>query len=61
MYSRKFGIHGMISALLAFAILGVSAFVLDRGYLFSAPAGVVKVEKLTSVETLDEVDVIAQK
>ena len=61
MYSRKFGVHGMISAFVAFAILGIGALVLDRGYLFSAPAGVVKVEKLTTVETLDEVDVIAQK
>jgi hypothetical protein len=51
----------MISALLAFAILGISAFVLDREYLISAPVGVVKVERLTSIETLDEVDVVAQK
>ena len=61
MYSRKFGIHGMISALVAVAILGITALVLDRGYLFAAPPGVVKVEKLTTVEPLDEVDVIAQK
>jgi hypothetical protein len=51
----------MISAFVAFAILGIGALVLDRGYLFSAPAGVVKVEKLTTVETLDEVDVVAQR
>jgi hypothetical protein len=61
MYSRKFGVHGMISALVAVAILGICALVMDRGYLFSAPPGVVKVEKLTTVEQLDEVDVIAHK
>lgn len=61
MYSRKFGIHGMISAFLAVAILGVTALVLDRGYLFAAPAGVVEVAPLTPVTALDEVDVIAQR
>ncbi len=61
MYSRKFGIHGMISAFVAFAIIGISALVLDRGYLFSAPPGVVKIEKLSTVEPLEEVDVVAQK
>jgi hypothetical protein len=61
MYSRMFGVHGVISALVAVAILGICALVLDRGYLFSAPPGVVKVEKLATVEALDEVDVVAQK
>jgi hypothetical protein len=61
MYSRKFGIHGMISALVAVAILGISALVLDRGYLFSAPAGVVKIDQPSLVVELDEVDVIAHR
>jgi hypothetical protein len=61
MYSRKFGIHGMMSAVIALTILGISAVVLDRGYLFSAPAGVVKVGQPTPVETLDEIDVIAKR
>jgi hypothetical protein len=61
MYSRKFGIHGMISALLAFAILGVSAFVMDREYLFAAPAGVVEVGPITPVTTLDEIVVVAMR
>ena len=61
MYSRKFGIHGMISALLAFAILGISALVLDRGYRISAPDGVVMIERPTPIAALDEVDVIAHK
>ncbi len=59
MYSRKFGIHGMISAFVAFAILGVSALVLDRGYLLSAPGGVVEVEQPTTIEALDEIIVTA--
>lgn len=61
MYSRKFGIHGMISAFVAVAILGIGALVLDRGYLFAAPAGVVEVAPLTAVVALDEVDVIAHR
>jgi hypothetical protein len=61
MYSRKFGIHGMMSAVIALAILGISAVVLDRGYLFSAPDGVVEVGKPTPVETLEEIDVIAKR
>ena len=61
MYSRKFGVHGMISAFVAVAILGICALVMDRGYLFSAPPGVVKIEKLTTVEPLDAVDVIAHR
>jgi hypothetical protein len=61
MYSRKFGIHGMMSAVIALAILGISALVLDRGYLFSAPAGVVQVDQPTPIEALDEVDVIATR
>lgn len=59
MYSRKFGIHGMISAFVAFAILGISALVLDRGYLSSAPGGIVEVDQLTTIEALDEVIVTA--
>jgi hypothetical protein len=51
----------MISAFVAVAILGVTALVLDRGYLFAAPAGVVEVAPLTPVTALDEVDVIAQR
>jgi hypothetical protein len=61
MYSRKFGIHGMISAVVAFAILGISALVLDSAYLFSAPAGVVRVGQPTPVEALDEIVVIARQ
>jgi len=60
MYSRMLGVHGMISAFVAFAILGVGALVLDRGYLFSAPDGIVVVEKLTPVVALDEIVVIAR-
>jgi len=59
MYSRKFGIHGMISAFAAVAIIGISALVLDRGYLFSAPGGVVEVAAPTLVEALDEITVTA--
>jgi hypothetical protein len=61
MYSRKFGIHGMISALVAFAILGVTALVMDREFLFAAPAGVVEVGPITPVTTLDEIVVIAMR
>ena len=59
MYSRKFGIHGMISAFVAVAIFAFSALVLDRAYLFSAPAGVVEIDPLSPVEALDEIIVIA--
>jgi hypothetical protein len=61
MYSRKFGIHGMISALVAFAILGVTALVMDREYLFAAPAGIVEVGPITPVTALDEIVVIAMR
>ena len=61
MYSGRFGIHGMISAFVAFAILGITALVLDRGYLFSAPAGVVEVDQPAPVEALDEIDVVSQR
>ncbi|MGH8251606.1 MAG: hypothetical protein ACREVI_13065 [Steroidobacteraceae bacterium] len=61
MYSRKFGVHGMISALVAVAILGIGAFVLDRGHLFSAPGGVVEVGRLTPVVLLGEVTVVAKR
>jgi hypothetical protein len=55
MYSRKFGIHGMISAITAFAILGISVLVLDQGYVSAAPAGIVEVGRLSPVQTLDEI------
>ncbi len=61
MYSRKFGVHGMISAFVAVAILGTSALVLDRGYLFAAPGGVVQVDALTPVVALDEIIVTARQ
>ena len=61
MYSRKFGVHGTISAFVAFAILGVTALVLDRAYLSSAPGGVVEVGQLTPVQVLDEIIVIAAR
>lgn len=61
MYSRKLGVHGMISAFVAFAILGISALVLDRAYLFSAPGGVVTVGQPTPLEALDEIVVVAQQ
>jgi hypothetical protein len=61
MYSGKFGIHGMIAAIVAFAILGISVLVMDQGYLFSAPAGVVQVEKPAPIEALDEVDVVGTR
>jgi hypothetical protein len=51
----------LISAFFAFAILGVSALVLDHAYLFSAPGGVVQVGQPTPVEALDEVIVIARQ
>ena len=60
MYSRKFGIHGMISAFVAVAIFGISALVLDRAYLFSAPVGIVEVEQLSTVVALEEIIVIAR-
>ena len=61
MYSRKFGIHGMISALAAVAIFAFSALVLDRAYLFSAPVGVVEVDQPTLIEALDEIIVIVSR
>ncbi len=61
MYSRKFGIHGMISAFMAVAIIGISALVLDRAYLLSAPGGIVEVGRLTPIESLDEIIVIATR
>jgi hypothetical protein len=61
MYSRKLGIHGMISAFIAVAIFAVSALVLDRAYLFSAPAGVVEVDQPTVIETLDDTIVIGAR
>ena len=61
MYSRKFGFQGLISAAVAFAILGIAALVMDHGYLFSAPGGTVQVEQPTVVEPLDEITVIAKQ
>jgi hypothetical protein len=61
MYSRKFGIHGMISAFAAVGIFGITALVLDRAYLFSAPAGVVEVGRVTPVEVLAEIVVVAKR
>lgn len=61
MYSRKFGVHGMISAIVAVAIIGISALVLDHGHLLSAPAGVVEVGQPTPVQLLDAVTVIAKR
>jgi len=52
MYSRAFGIHGTIGAVIAVAILGFSALVLDRAHLISAPAGIVEVGELAPVEAL---------
>ena len=59
MYSRMFGAHGTIGAVVAVTILAISALVLDRGYLFSAPSGVIEVKALTPVTALDEVVVTA--
>lgn len=61
MYSRKFGIHGMISAFVAVAIIGITALVLDRAYLFSAPEGVVQVERPSPVQALDEIVVSVKR
>ena len=61
MYSRKFGIHGMISAVFAVAMFATSALVMDRAYLFSAPGGIVEIGQLTPLEALDEIIVIAHR
>jgi len=50
----------MISAFVAVAILGISALVLDRAYLFSAPGGIVEIEQLSTVVALEEIIVIAR-
>jgi hypothetical protein len=55
MYSRMFGAHGTIGVVVAVAILAISALVLDRGYLFAAPVGVIEVAQPTPVVALDEV------
>ncbi len=60
MYSRKFGVQGMISAGIAVAIFGISALVLDRAHLFSAPVGVIEVHQPSPVEALDEIVVVAR-
>ncbi|HET8692970.1 MAG TPA: hypothetical protein VFM30_12635 [Steroidobacteraceae bacterium] len=51
----------MISAAIAFAIVGICALVLDREYLFSAPAGVVEVAQMSPVQPLDEVTVVGDR
>ncbi|MEX1084690.1 MAG: hypothetical protein ACRETI_04805 [Steroidobacteraceae bacterium] len=51
----------MISAFVAFAILGISALVFDRAYLFSAPDGVVEVDQPTPIEALDEIVVSSKQ
>jgi hypothetical protein len=61
MYSRKFGAHGMISAIVAISLLAIGAFVLDRGYLLAAPGGVVQVDRLTPVQSLDEIVVVSKR
>ena len=50
MYSRMLGIHGTVSAALAVAIIGLSAVVLDRAYLISAPAGTIEIGEISPVE-----------
>lgn len=52
MYSRMFGIHGTISTLLAVAILGFSALVLDRAHMDAAPVGTVEIGELVPHEVL---------
>jgi hypothetical protein len=49
----------MISALVAFAILGIGVFVADYGHPFTAQVGVVEVGPITPVTTLDEIVVVA--
>lgn len=61
MYSQRFGIHGVISAFFALAILGIAVLVFDRGYLFAAPAGVVQVDQPAPIEQLGEVSVVAKQ
>jgi hypothetical protein len=51
----------MISAILALAILGISALVIDREYLFSAPGGVVEVDQPVLIQTMDEIVVSANR
>lgn len=64
-WANGFGIHGTLSAVLAAAIVGASALVLDRAHLAAAPAGIVEVGELAPVDalpdvaTLDEIVVIA--
>jgi hypothetical protein len=49
----------MISALVAFAVLGLCAFVADYGHPFTARVGIVEVGPITPVTTLDEIVVVA--
>jgi hypothetical protein len=51
----------MISAIVAVTILGISSLVLDRGYVFSAPDGIVEVGQPIPVEPLDTVIVVAAR
>ena len=51
----------MMSAVIALAILGISAVVVDRGYPYSAPVGVIKVGHPTPIESLDEIIVTASR
>jgi len=50
----------MISAFVAFTIFGITALVLDRAHLFSAPVGVIEVHQPTPVEALDEIVVVSR-
>ena len=51
----------MMSAVIALAILGISAVVVERGYPYSAPVAVIKVGHPTPVESLDEIIVTASR
>jgi hypothetical protein len=51
----------MISAVFAVAMFAISALVMDRAYLFSAPDGMVEIGQLTPLEALDEIIVIAHR
>jgi hypothetical protein len=51
----------MISAIVAFAILGICVLVADYGHPFTAPVGVVEIGPITPVTMLDEIVVIAMR
>lgn len=61
MYSRQFGVHGMISAAFAIALLAICALVLDRSHLWAAPGGVVQVDHPMPVAELDEIVVSSKQ